>query len=102
MNILDVSYMIDQKRTPGRSNLVDVAESYFDSGSVTVSAGQILIVLPAPLTGFMRLWTHLMYTILVNSIASNDQVIMIRGTQDGTAGAPLIQIISPGNLPVNQ
>src|SRR5262245_54685480 len=101
MNILDISYLLDSKRVPGRSALVDVSESYFDSGPVTVSAGSIFIVLPTPVTGFIRLWTHLMYTVLVAGVAANDQFILIRGTQDSTAGAPLLQFFPPGGVGVN-
>lgn len=83
MRIEDLQYLLSSADRPGRSLLRVHSESRF-IGVATESAGQIILNLPAPAAGFVRLWSVL--TAIISTAVSTDLMLLVLGPVGGGAG----------------
>lgn len=100
MNIEDVVYSADQRNRPGRNSLVAVSDSLFNSGPQGLVGNTVTIQLPAPPTGFLRVWQHIVF--LPSACAAGDVFLLTRLTPDLLIQSVLNTITgygSPFNFP---
>src|SRR5262245_10297726 len=88
MTLDDILYLIANSNRPGRSTLVGLRSTIFDSGAVTVVAGSANVDLPSPTPGFVRRWEHV--TATPSAVVNNDVLFLIRIVKDQTNGVVLL------------
>jgi hypothetical protein len=88
MQIEDIIYQQDQRNRPGRLQLVETREQFYQSGNIPLVATTAQINLPNPPVGFARRW-EIAHAFLSAS-ATTDIYTVTRKVPDQTTGTTML------------
>jgi hypothetical protein len=92
MQIEDITYQQDQRNRPGRLQLVETREQFYQSGAIAIVGTTCQINLPTPPVGFARRW-EIAHGFLSVS-ASGDIYTVTRKVPDQTTGTTMILVFN--------
>ena len=92
MQIEDIIYQQDQRNRPGRLQLVETREQFYQSGQVAIVGATAQLNLPSPPTGFARRW-EIAHAFSSTFVAA-DLYTVTRKVPDQTTGTTMLLVFN--------